>query len=218
MEKKIRKRVIQILILWGLIAILWGMYRYFFRFSEIVDELIFKPLIFLTPVLWFVKFKERKSWPSLGLTKTHLRKSILIGLCLGLFFCLEGILTSWFKNKELIFNPKQLSIGGIFGAGFLSLITGFSEELLSRGFLMNRFWKLFDSEFLANFLSSVLFTFSHLPIAVLVLYYTERDLFSYSLLIFILSVADGFIFGRTKNISGSIISHALWNWSVILVR
>lgn len=213
-----KKKIFPILILWVFIALLWCLYRYFFRFPEWIDELVFKPLVFLLPVFWFVKFKEKKTGRSLGLTKTALMKSVLVGLGLGLFFCLEGVLTSWFKNKELIFNPKELSIGGIFGMGFISLITGFSEEILNRGFLMNRFWELWKSEVLANFFSSILFLLLHLPMAVLVFNYKGRDLFDYGLLIFVLGITDGFVFGRTRNVLAPTITHALWNWSVILIQ
>lgn len=212
-----KKKAFQILIIWGLITLLWGIYRFFFQFPECVDELIFKPLIFLSLVGWFVKFKEKRGVRSLGLIKIGLR-SLLIGLGLGVLFSLEGVLSSYFKNKELFFNPKGLSTEGLLLMGFLSLLTGFSEEILYRGFLMNRFWKFYGNEFLANFLSSVLFVLSHLPIAILVLDYAGRDLFGYLLLIFVLGVADGFVFGRTKNTLAPTISHALWNWSVFLVR
>jgi len=83
---------------------------------------------------------------------------------------------------------------------------------------MNRFWQFSRSEVLGNLLSSILFALGHLPIAILVLNYTGKNIFSYSLLIFILGLADGFVFGRTKNIFGPTISHALWNWSAILIH
>jgi len=213
-----REKIFPILILWFFIAFFWSFYRYFFRFSELIDELIFKPLIFLLPVFWFVKFKEKKTWRSLGITKRRLGRSILIGLSLGLIFVFEGILTGWFKNKGLTLNPKNLSIGGVFGMGFISLATGFSEEVLNRGFLMNRFWRIVKGEVLANFLSTLLFTFFHLPMAIFVFYYSGKDLSEYLFLIFVLGLTDGFVFGRTKNIFAPTVSHALWNWSVVLVR
>lgn len=213
-----KHKVFPILILWLFIALLWWLYRYFFRFSECTDELIFKPLIFLVPVFWFVKFQEKKRWESLGITKKAFKKSILIGTAFGLIFSLEGILTSWFKNKEIIFNPEELSGGGILKMGFISLMTGFSEEVLNRGFLLNRFWTLWENELLANLLSSVLFLLFHLPMAILVLDYAGKNLLGYGFLIFVLGIADGFVFGRTRNVLGSTISHALWNWSVVLLR
>lgn len=49
----------------------------------------------------------------MGLIKIVLRRSLLIGLGLGVVFSLEGMLSSYFKNKELIFNPKGLSTEGL---------------------------------------------------------------------------------------------------------
>jgi len=206
-------------IIYGVIALVWFFYRAVFRFPEAIDELLVKPLVFLLPVFLWLRFKERKSWDSLGISRKNLSKSLLIGFCLGLLFAAEGVVVSALKYKELVFNPKNLGFLGLAGYGLLSLTTGFSEEVLNRGFLMNRLWKKWGNEYLANFGSSFLFALMHLPAAIFVLkYQLPYDFLTHELSIFVLGFADGFVFARTKNIFAPTISHALWNWSVILFK
>lgn len=217
-----RKRVLgtsqSTLILYGLIGIVWTLYRALFRFSEAWDEFFFKPLVFLGPVFLWVKLKEGRDLGSLGFSRKNFLKNSLIGLFLGLLFAAEGVVTSAIKHKELVFNPSRLGIDGIVLAGFISLATGFSEEVLNRGFLMNRLWESWGSEFRANLISAFLFALFHLPMAVFVLNYLGSDILKYEFLIFVLGVADGFVFARTRTLMAPVVSHALWNWSVILFR
>ena len=51
-------RIEPILRVWAWIAIVWMVYRYFFRFSEWTDEFVFKPLVFVAPVIWYVVKKR----------------------------------------------------------------------------------------------------------------------------------------------------------------
>ena len=61
---------------WGIILILWSLYRvYGPRLPETIDELIMKPLIFLSPVI-LVLGQEKKPLMSGG-------SSSLFGLCTG---------------------------------------------------------------------------------------------------------------------------------------
>lgn len=138
----------EIFLLYGIIGVVWTFYRAFFHFSEPIDELIFKPVIFLAPVFLWVKFKEKIKLQSLGFTKKNLFKNLLIGFGLGLFFALM-----------------------------------------------------------------------HLPIAFFVFNYRlPVDLLTYMTSILVLGFADGFVFARTESIFAPIVSHALWNWSVVLFK
>jgi len=218
MKKKINS-IWVILVLYLLIALVWTVYRAFFHLSEAADELVFKPLVFVLPVLIWVKLKEKTTLNSLGFTKRNLLTNLLIGLGFGLLFALEGIIISAIKYQNLTFNPDRLKLDNILFMGLVSLATGFSEEVLNRGFLMNRLWGKWGNEFWANFVSGLFFVLMHLPIAFFVLNYRlPFDLIAYCLSIFVLGFADGYVFGRTKSIYSPILSHALWNWSVVLFK
>lgn len=208
----------QTLFIYGVVAFIWTGYRLISHLPEVTDELIFKPLIFWGPVFGWVLVREKGNLSSLGFTTKNLKKSILIGAGLGLFFALEGVITTIAKDKEIEFNPGDLTTQGFILAGIISLTTGFSEEVLNRGFLMNRLWERWGSELWANLVSSILFMLFHLPMALFVLNYRGWEFFTFELLMFILGIADGFIFGRTKNVIAPAISHSIWNFSAILFR
>src|SRR3990167_3214805 len=66
--------------LWAWILLAWALYRYFVHVPEWADEFIFKPLVFVAPVIWYVRTKERQSLETIGLTARNLFSSIYIGL------------------------------------------------------------------------------------------------------------------------------------------
>ena len=72
-------RIEPVLRVWAWIAITWMIYRYFFRFSEWTDEFVFKPLVFVAPVLWYVVKKEKRRLESIGLTLANFYTSLYIG-------------------------------------------------------------------------------------------------------------------------------------------
>ena len=54
--------------LWGWILLVWSLYRRFLKLPEWADEFIFKPLVFVAPVLWYVRTIEKRKLESIGLT------------------------------------------------------------------------------------------------------------------------------------------------------
>ena len=80
-------RIEPILRVWAWIAIVWMVYRYF-RFSEWTDEFVFKPLVLVAPVIWYVVKKKRRL-ESIGLTLNNFYTSLYIGLGFG-FICPRG--------------------------------------------------------------------------------------------------------------------------------
>ena len=89
--------------LWGWIVIAWALYRYFFQLPEWADEFIFKPLVFVLPVLWYVRHREKRSLSSVGITTKNIFTSIYIGLGFGFIFALEGILANAVSTADCRF-------------------------------------------------------------------------------------------------------------------
>ncbi len=210
------KRLITLFPIYFFITLIWALYRFYFKFPEWVDEIIFKPLILLTPVFLYVKFKENRRFSSVGLTKINLKKALIFGLSFGLLFALSAFLALSLKNKGLILNPNKLTIFALLGYFFINLSTAISEESVFRGFILGRLVEIFKKERLANYLTSSLFTIFHLPFAIFVLKYQRNNLLIYLLSIFVLGFGSGFIYLKTRNIAAPIISHALWNFLVML--
>lgn len=205
--------------LFSFIFVIWAIYRYF---PEIlpswVEELILKPAIWLTPTFLLVKRVEKKPLSSLGFTTLNLFPSLYWGIGLGMVFALEGLLANIIKYSGLDFGLQQQTPLSFFGALFLSFATAFSEETVFRGYIFSRLWKIWQNEGWANFVSSLLFTLIHLPVAVFVLGYTPQVMLVYLLFVFIYGLGAAFVFARTGNIVSSILLHVFWSWPIILFK
>jgi uncharacterized protein len=200
-----------------IILISWGLYRYFFHYPEWIDEFVAKPLIYLIPTLILLA-SEKKSFSSLGFSRKNFSRNVIIGLLAGLFLVGESLITKRLKYGFLTFNPDNLSLYLLFGNYFISLATGFTEEVVFRGYIQTRLTIVFNSAYFAIVLSSILFTVVHLPLIIFVLKYSLFETLTYCFLIFILGILNGILFNQTKSLTTPIITHSIWNYSSILFK
>ena len=107
--------------LWGWILLLWSLYRYFFKLPEWLDEFVFKPLVFVLPVLWFVTKFEKRKLSSIGFVGKGLFNNLYIGLGFGLVFALEGIVSNVIKYGRLQINP--IGVVGQYGIVLLLFLS-----------------------------------------------------------------------------------------------
>ena len=199
-----------------LLVLFWGFYRFLFKFPDEIEELIIKPLVWLLPVIYFNN-KERLGFDSLGLTFKNLFPSIYFALGLGTIFVLEAVATNYFKYGFLNFGanignlPLMTSLG-------LSFATAFSEEISFRGYIFGRLLMITKNEVTANLIQTVVWTLIHVPIAFFVWKLSVSAGLIYLFLTAIFGYGSAFIYGKTKNIFGSIFLHVLWEWPIILFR
>jgi membrane protease YdiL (CAAX protease family) len=202
--------------LWAWILLAWGLYRYFIHLPEWADEFIFKPLVFVGPVLWYVRKIEKQSLDTIGLTTRNLFNSIYIGLGFGIIFAVEGLITHAIKYGKWDVNP----IGAFGQYGFfliiLSLATAFSEELLSRGFVFNRILEKTKNLPYAAILSSFMFMAIHIPILVTSNKLTGMTLVLFFVTDFILALANSLLYYNTGSLVAPILVHVFWNMTVAL--
>ena len=206
------------LFLFFFILVIWGLYRYAFHFSIWIDEFLIKPFIYLIPTVYIVRILERKSLSSIGLLRKNLIKNILIGIVLGIFISAEAILTKNIKSGHSVFNPDNLPVLSILGVYLLSFATGFTEEVVFRGYILTRFEETFKNGFISIALSSLLFVIVHFPLIIFVLKYSLSDLINYSVLILILGILNGLMFKQTKTLTAPTIIHSFWNFSAVMFR
>jgi len=205
--------------LFSFIFVIWAAYRYFPGILPTwVEEIILKPIVWLVPTFFIVSQVERQPLSSLGWTTKNLFPSLYWGIGLGMVFVLEGVVTNIIKYSGLNFGSFQVSPQTFFGALFLSLVTAISEETVFRGYIFNRLFKIWEKEWLANFVSSLLFSFIHLPIAVFGLSYTPPVMGVYLFLVLTYGIGAAFVFARTGNIVSAILLHIFWAWPVILFK
>ena len=202
--------------LWAWILLGWALYRYFVHFPEWADEFIFKPLVFVLPVIWYVRSIEKQKLATLGLTMRNFFTSVYIGLGFGIVFAVEGLITHAMKYGKLDVNP----IGAFQQYGFyliiVSLATAFSEELLSRGFVFNRILEKTKNLPWAAILSSFMFMAIHVPILLTTNRLTGMTLILFFVTDFVLSLANALLYYNTGSLVAPILVHVFWNMTVAL--
>jgi len=198
---------------WQLLA--WSLYRYFFRFPEPVDEFLIKPLVFVVPVLWFVLKIEKRKLNTIGITKSNLLQSVLIGCGFGLLFAGEAIIANIFKYGSLTLTPvPSILTFGIPMMFLLSLATSCSEELLSRGFFFSRLYEASKNLIHASLMSTLLFVAFHIPILLTSLRFQGSTLILFFLTTFVLGITNSLIYHKTKSLVAPILIHLFWNMTV----
>lgn len=203
--------------IWAWILLIWSLYRYFLRLPEYLDELLFKPLVFLGPVLWYVRKIEKRSLASLGLTMKKFFPSVYIGLGIGLLFAVEGLAANALKYGKVNINPiVAIQQYGLVLLLVLSVVTAFSEEVLSRGFLFQRIHEKSRNLFSALFISAVLFILLHVPILVTSLKLQGFTLVLFFVTDFVLSLANGLLLYQTGSVVAPLLVHVFWNMTVAL--
>jgi membrane protease YdiL (CAAX protease family) len=184
---------------------------------EWADELIFKPLIFVLPVVIYVFKKEKRGWESLGVTSRNIFSSIYIGVGFGFMFAFEGIVANTLRNGRLVINPiEAYRQYGLFILLGISLATAVWEELLNRGFIFNRINEITKNLFYSVFISATLFTLLHVPILITTLKLHGPILGLFFLTNFLLGIINSILFVKTKSIVAPSLVHLFWNMTVVL--
>ncbi len=186
----------------------WTLYRYFFATPEWVDEFVAKPLLQTLPVIFTVLFIEKKPLSSLSIGSKNPLLHIGIGFGVGLLLVAESLFMQKMKGASFSVHLDQLIL-----PFFVSLATGFSEELVFRGYFAKRISELIDNQYIANTMQTMLFVLIHIPIMIFVLHYTLADSLLYGVQLFVLGFIYGYIFLETRSIIATIIPHTLWNFA-----
>ena len=203
--------------LWAWVLLAWSLYRYYLKLPEWADELIFKPLVFVVPVLWYVRKLEKRPLTSIGFTSKNFFISVYVGLGFGFVFALEGLAAHAIKYGGLKINPIDAFMQ--YGMGLLlllSLATAVSEELLSRGFVFTRILEKTKSLPVASLLSTLLFVLLHVPILVMSLKLQGMTLVLFFVTDIVLGLANSLLLYNTRSLVAPILVHIFWNMTVAL--
>lgn len=203
---------------WAWQLLFWALYRYFFHFPEWVDEFVFKPIVFVVPVLYFVLTKERRPLTSVGITTKRILRYVALGVGVGLVFFAEGIGVNIIRHQGVLKTQELLSTAG-YSVGFLALLslaTACSEELLSRGFLFSRLFEQTKRVWYSIIMATGMFVAFHIPILVTSLKFQGPTLVLFFATSVVLGVANSIIYLQTKSLVTPILIHFFWNMTVSL--
>jgi len=205
-ESKIEK----LLTSWGIVVILWSLFRANFAPPLWFSELVAKPLIFILPIYLFVSKNEpgKNFLTAIGFPKKGYFREILLTLFLMAFIMGFGLLSLYTSQEVKIVFLNKFDFSKLGTILFLALSSAFSEEILGRGFLLNYLQKYSKNFLMALFISATLFFILYLPGA-LTLNLSGPDLFLNLVLNFALSFITGIAFYLRKNLLPAIGVHAM---------
>jgi membrane protease YdiL (CAAX protease family) len=195
------------------LLVIWGFFRFLFKFPDLVEELWFKPLIWLIPIL-FIWVSEKKR--RLNFFKGDLVPALSLGVGLGAAYWIILILTEFLKRGAggviLDFrNPEILDFAGI------SLATAITEELAFSGYVLSKLSSLTKNTWVAIGWTCLLFTILHIPIGLFIYKYSLYQLVFFLVLVFAIQLGNTWVMSRTKNILAPIFSHWLWGLAAFLL-
>lgn len=208
-------RTQQVLNVYGIILIVWSIYRWKFALPAWIDEFLFKPLVFVLPVYWVIVSLEKKNFfDEIWLHSKKIVADCAVGLALGGVFILSALAAHYAKIGT--FDFSSLSKENIVLALVITLVTALSEEILSRGFILKRFYEETHNPYTASFNASILFLILHIPILFTIPELKGTLLILFLATDFILSLINCFVYLDRRSLITPILIHALYNAAVLL--
>lgn len=202
---------------WAIILIIWSVYRAKFRLPEWFDEFVAKPVVFVLPVLYYIKRYEKKDiFSALDIRLKLKLQDVLLVLSIGGIFAISAIMANVLKFHKVVLLQNSFQLQTLVYIVVMALMTGISEEILSRGFVLKRLYAESKNIYTASFFASILFFFLHVPILFTNLKLTGNLLLMFMAMDIILSLVNSFVFLERKNLVLPILIHTFYNLSIIL--
>lgn len=200
--------------LWAVILIIWAFYRSYIKMPEWFDEFIAKPIVFVLPVFYFIKKIDKKpifDYLNLKLKIKEIFYDLFYSLGIGFIFLVTAIGASYFRTSKLIFVGKLPTITQFLTILAVSLATGITEEILSRGFVLKKLYEESKNVLSSTFFASILFFFLHVPILFTNVKITGNMLLMFMATDMLLSMVNGLIFLQKRSLTIPIFIHTFFN-------
>ncbi|OGG25731.1 hypothetical protein A2960_05270 [Candidatus Gottesmanbacteria bacterium RIFCSPLOWO2_01_FULL_39_12b] len=195
--------LITLALIYFLVLILWLIYRVITSYSEVLDELIFKPIIWLAPVVMASSYYRINISVLLRKPKISL---IHLSILSGIGLALTQIIPQMIRGSQVL----NISFIYIFTQTIITIGTAFTEEVLFRGLLLKQSGKYFPPV-MSNIAISILFVIIHLPLFIFVKHYPMQEAYIGSLELFISSLVYGGLFQAGNNLWPAIVTHYINN-------
>ncbi len=184
----------RLLFYFGYVFFVWGSFRYFISLPEVIEELWFKPVIWLAPLFWWqfslhnkVRFFEG-GW----------EKTLLWGLFGGLIYF---VVLRLFVQTQFILDANRVGIAAV---------TAIVEELTFSGFVLSLLVLEIKKEGTALGLMALGFALIHLPINLFVFHLPLLALTGAFWLAFFVGLVNGFLRLRSNNVLSAVIAHFVY--------
>lgn len=172
------------------LILVWGSFRYFIRLPEVVEELWFKPMLWLIPLFWWNLALKEKVVMFAG----NWRKSLLLGVIVGVFYFL--IL------KLVGSNSFQLDLN-LVGVALAIAVT---EELTFSGFVAGYLEKIRKGNLFNFVILGFLTAVIRLPILLFVYQASGKEILGVMLVALASGMINAWIRVRSGNVAGSVLA------------
>lgn len=216
MSHKAVSKAQSVLNTFGVVLIVWSLYRFNFTgLPEWFDEFIAKPIVFVLPAFLYIKRIEKKPFfDSIWLHAKSLKSDLAVGLGLGAIFLFSALFANYIRFGNINIGETILSPTFLFAA-VLTLATALSEEIFSRGYLLKRLYEEWGSIYSSSFVASILFLVIHIPILITNLKLSGALLMLFFATDFILSLVSSFVYLEKKSLLAPILIHAFYNLAIL---
>lgn len=188
------KNLRRLLSYFGYIFLVWGSFRYFIRLPEVVEELWFKPVIWLVPLFWWQLSLGKK----IRFFEGGWGKTLLFGLLGGLIYF---VVLRLFIQTQFTLDANRAGIAAV---------TAVVEELTFSGFVLSLLVLETKKEGTALGLTALGFALIHLPINLFVFHLPMQSLAGAFLLTFFVGMINGFLRLRSNNVLSAVIAHFIY--------
>lgn len=185
----------------------WGLFRLLIRLPEVIEELWFKPVVWMLPLWWLWSREKRR----VIFFEGSVKKALLWGMGLGLLYGLVAWLAGLSKYGEIRLDSEVMGWLDVVGIG---LVTAVTEEVVFSGYLLQKIKGFVVSEWMAITLTGLGFALLHLPIAIFVYGYGGGEMLGFLVVIMLMAMGNYWVMMRTRNVIAPILSH--WWWGVAI--
>jgi hypothetical protein len=206
----------EVIAVYAVVFLVWGIYRWLSPFSLWFEELVLKGLVFGLPAVWMGIRRHGWSLVSMGLTSQRLFKSVYLGLGLGLSLGLVGELGNYFRYGQIQFSDYGLTSEMVGGFLLLALVTAFWEGLFFYGYALQMI-NTVSSELVSITTIGFLYMLIHIP-GQLHQQLTGGEMIKALILLLTLGIANSILMLRMKNLAAPILTQVVWGVTIFLFR
>ena len=171
----------------------------------------------VTICLVFLLIRGRKqSVQTVGITRTHILRSSLVGLILSLPFIAFTVIP---RITATIHAIQLFNV--LYSIFFYLIVISFGEEVVYRGYIQPRLHGLIKNNFLAVILGGTMFSIMHIPFQSALYYFHNGQLWPswitplQLLLWFGWHIVFNAIYRKYNSLAGSVILHFFMNFTII---
>jgi len=174
--------------------------------SSLAIELIARFTVWTFPVLIYLLLLRKNPFDYLKVNKDVI-KGLVWGIVVSLILVLVNVIGHFLANGYVRFN-LNFSCDLWWKA---VILVGFSEEVLFRGFILQKFSESIKF-WQANIINSILFTLIHFPGWIFLNQFIMPHIIQPIAFIFIFAFIQGFIFKKSNSLWACIIIHSVNNF------